>query len=406
MEHLSTRPWRILMLYSNTGGGHRASAEALRQEFLRRQPQHQIFMEDILLQRSFWPLNESDRIYFWAVNRWPRVWKLIYRSVARPIVYTSLHKSLRPILGPKLKQVYAATQPDLVVSLHSLLNHLPLRTLRLWEARRGNRRVPFATVMTDLTTFHPSWVDPHADLLTVGTEEARATAIRLGISPAKVQLLGVPIRQAFARAAPDKPALRRTLGLQPERPVVLLMSGGQGMGPVEKIARAIDQTDIQAQIVVVTGRNEHLRTRLARRSWHVPITILGFVEDIHLWMKASDILVTKAGPGTIAEALICGLPMILYGYIPGQEEGNVAFVLDHQIGTYLSDPAAIAQQLTVWLKEEKPALLLMSTQARRLAHPEATARIIDALQNLVMRASGQISSTLTDHSWLHPKRQA
>ena len=400
MGNSSTRPWRILMLYSNTGGGHRASAEALRQEFLRRDPATRIAMEDVLLHRSIWPLTESDRFYFWAVNNIPWVWKLIYQSVAQPIVYSSIHHSLRPVLAPKLRRMYAATRPDIVISLHPLLNHLPRRILRQWEKQRGGRTIPFATVMTDLTTFHPAWVDPHADLLTVGTEDARLAAIRLGMPPSKVKLVGVPVREAFGRPAPDKRTLKTQLGLAPDRPVILLMSGGQGMGPVERIAGAIDRAALRAHLVIIAGRNSALKERLERKQWRLPTRVLGFVEDVHLWMKASDVLVTKAGPGTIAEALICGLPLILYGYIPGQEEGNVAFVTDRQIGVYLERPEAIAQRLDMWLQHPQRYLEPMSTRARALSHPRSTAAIADALIEL-MKARLDVPALTEKHARTH-----
>ncbi len=379
------RALRILILYSNTGGGHRASAEALRQEFLRRNPHHTIVLEDVLMQRTFWPLTESDRFYFWAVSKAPWFWKALYRSVARREVYTTLNRTLGPIVGPRVRHVYDITRPDLVIAAHPLLNHLPRRVLRRWERENGRPPVPFATVITDLTTFHPAWVDPEVDLITVATEEAYAGVLRLGAPPERVRILGLPVREVFRDVPRDKGAVRQMLGLEKARPVVLLMSGGQGMGPVEAIAAAIAEGVKGAQLVIVCGRNEALRERLCKRSWPIPTRVLGFVEDVHLWMAASDVLVTKAGPGTIAEALICGLPMILYGHIPGQEEGNVTFVTRRQIGAYVTKPKEIARTLERWLSQPEAHLQPMQSRARALAHPDATVAIVDALLSLVER---------------------
>ncbi len=377
------RPLNVLILYSNTGGGHRASAEALRQEFLRRNPGHQVRLEDILLHRTFWPLSESDRFYFWMVNKAPWAWKALYASVARREIYTTLHRTLAPIIGPRVRRIYETFLPDLVVAAHPLLNHLPRRVLRRWEEGNTRPPIPFATVITDLTTFHPAWVDPEVDLITVATEEAQRNVLRLGAPSYKVRILGLPIRESFSHVPEDKHRLRKELGLIPGLPVILLMSGGQGMGPVEKIASAIAHANLKAQLVIVCGRNDALRRRLKARDWPIPTRVLGFVEDVHLWMGASDVLVTKAGPGTIAEALVCGLPMILYGHIPGQEEGNVVFVEKRHIGAYIPDARRIAQTLARWLRRPDDYLYPMAKRARALGRPNATRDIVDALLSLV-----------------------
>jgi len=190
------------------------------------------------------------------------------------------------------------------------------------------------------------------------------------------------MRPGFKDLPRDKGALRRHLGLDPDKPVVLLMSGGQGMGPVERIAREIaNQVDVQ--LVIVTGRNGQLQRRLQDMAWSIPVRVLGFVEDIHLWMAASDVLVTKAGPGTIAEALISGLPILLYGYIPGQEEGNVRFVEQHNIGLYIPDPRRLAHTLAQWLQNPEQHVIPRSERARALGFPQATEQIVDTLIGLI-----------------------
>lgn len=372
---------RILLLFSDTGGGHRAAAQALQQEFLAQNPRHQVYMEDILLRHTFWPLRESDRFYFWAVTKAPWFWKVFYHTTALPLIFPSLYRPLSLVLTSRFQRLYDLYRPHLVVSLHPLLNHLPRQVLRRWEQRHARPRTPFATVITDLTTFHPSWVDPQVDLITVATEEARARVLRLGAAAHKVRVLGLPVRAAFRTLPRDRSALRRQLGLEDALPVVLLMAGGQGMGPVEAIAQALAMARVRAQLVIVAGRNRELKDRLQAKSWPIPTRVLGFVDHIHLWMKASDILLTKAGPGTIAEALICGLPMIIYSYIPGQERGNVDFVVRHEVGTYVSEPAKIAEVVQSWLAQ--PGVLhAMRERAHTLGRPAATRDIVSALLSL------------------------
>ena len=172
------------------------------------------------------------------------------------------------------------------------------------------------------------------------------------------------------------------------------MAGGQGMGPVEAIARAVAGASLHAQLVIVAGRNQELEARLKAMRWAIPTHILGFVEDVHLWMAASDVLLTKAGPGTIAEALICGLPMLIYSYIPGQERGNVDFVVHHKVGAFVPEPQEIARVVRSWLDD--PAMLAaMRQRAQALGRPHATRDIVNALLALVDMSSGRSRESTT-----------
>ena len=135
------------------------------------------------------------------------------------------------------------------------------------------------------------------------------------------------------------------------------MVGGEGIGPVAAIARSVATrlaADARrAQLVVICGRNEQLRRQLTQSEWPLPVRVEGFVENMPDWMGACDCVVTKAGPGTIAEALICGLPILLTGFIPGQEEGNVPFVLENGVGAYSEEPAEIAAIVSRWFGPER-----------------------------------------------------
>lgn len=193
----------------------------------------------------------------------------------------------------------------------------------------GRPAPPFATVVTDLTSCHPTWFHRGVDRCFVPTEEVAQLARRAGLTDPQIVQHGLPIRPAFAAPLPPRPALRQRLGLAPQGSVVLLMGGGEGMGLLEPTALALaDALPESAQIVVVCGRNAALAARLEARQWRCRMVVKGFVSDIDEWMGASDVVITKAGPGTIAEALIRGVPLLLNGAIPCQEEGNVPFVVE------------------------------------------------------------------------------
>jgi 1,2-diacylglycerol 3-beta-galactosyltransferase len=274
-------------------------------------------------------------------------------------------------------------QPDIVISVHPLAQELALHAL----AQRSTR-TPFFTVVTDLAKIHPLWLHRQVDGCYVAAQEAHDAAIRAGLREEQIHVHGLPVRPAFEESYPPARQLKAKLGVENDLPLALLMGGGDGIGPVEAIAEAVAHalaTDVGArgQLAVICGRNEALRDRLAARVWPVPVRVLGFVEAMPEWMNAADCLITKAGPGTIAEGMICGLPTILSGYIPGQEAGNIAFVVDNGAGVYTPEPSRIGQTVAAWFGAEADDRARMAVNARAQGRPHATREIVTSIVSLV-----------------------
>ena len=383
-DPLAVPAQRILVLMSMTGGGHRASALALKAGFEHEFPNRFLVdIVDILTEHTFWPLNHSPQIYSLIATEAPWLWGVAYSTELTPTLTRSAVRLAGKLAQGHISAALDRYKPDLVVSVHPLAQEITLHVL----ARRPARS-PFVTVVTDLASVHPLWLTPRVDALYLASEEALAAARGAGVPPTRTHLLGLPIRPAFAEApALPRAALRTQLGMDPTLPAVILMGGGDGVGPVQAIATAADKAfvtrGVKAQIVVICGRNQGLRDRLAARTWSNPTHILGFVENIPDWMHACDAIVTKAGPGTIAEACVCGLPILLSGFIPGQEEGNVTYVVSHGAGALESSPAAIGRTLAHWFGAGSAERLRMAARAKALGRPRATADIVNSVVKLM-----------------------
>jgi 1,2-diacylglycerol 3-beta-galactosyltransferase len=266
-----------------------------------------------------------------------------------------------------IRSLIAQHPSDLIVSLHPLANAPMLRAL-------GKKRPPFVTVVTDMVTTHASWYHRWTDLCLVPTPEARERALRFGLRPEQVQVVGLPVAQRFCQPPGDRQALRAELGWPKDLPAVILVGGGEGMGPVEKNARAIAAARIPLALVIICGRNQALKARLEALEWPMPTFIYGFVNAMPEFMRAADILVTKAGPGTISEAFNAGLPMILYSRLPGQEDGNVTYVVTEGAGLWAPRIEQVVGALRTWV--DHPVLRSQAAEAcRRLAHPQAAHQI-------------------------------
>ncbi len=377
---------RILILMSDSGGGHRASAEALKAAFNERFPlRFQVDIVDLWRNHTFWPVNRLPNAYRFIATDTPRFYRLLYEVGDRPVVSRSMMDVISRVLKRPISRAFETYNPDLVVSVHPLMQDVPLAVLRAM-----GKAIPFVAVVTDLVSIHATWFEPEVTLCFVASEEARQLALRSGLQPHQVRLSGLPIRPAFAQENRSRETIRAELGLAADIPLVLLVSGGEGMGPVAEIAAAVARrlAPIGAdhplgQLAVVCGWNTKLHQDLLNRKWPVPVAVNRYVDNMPQWMHASDMIITKAGPGTISEALIVGLPIVLSGHLPGQEEGNVPWVLQHRVGTYSTDPAEIASIVARWLGPERASLEAMRERAKALAKPQAVYEIVEQVAALL-----------------------
>jgi 1,2-diacylglycerol 3-beta-galactosyltransferase len=317
----------------------------------------------------------------------PWLYQFIYEAGEKPQLVEPLMKATAAFLQPFIGPAIANYEPDLIVSVHPLMQEVPLHALAQMEWT-----IPFVTVVTDLVTIPPVWFEPTVTLCFVPTDEGYRLALRAGLRPSQLRQCGLPIRPAFSQVPRPKRVMRQELGMALDVPVVLITGGGEGMGPVGDIAQAVARRLAEdaprgeqavGQLVVICGRNQQLQKELAVTPWPIPTAVKGFVPNIWDWMAASDCIITKAGPGTIAEALALGLPILLSGYIPGQETGNVPFVLKHGAGLYVEHPQQIAEVVSGWFGPQREQLQQAAANARRLGRPRAAFDIVEEIVGLL-----------------------
>jgi 1,2-diacylglycerol 3-beta-galactosyltransferase len=378
---MTDRAPRLLVLMSDTGGGHRSAAEAIVEATAHLYGDAlQTEITDALAHHTPFPWNRVGRLYAPAVSGSARTWRLLWRLTDSPQRTRWLFTALRPWVGPTLQRLFLVAQPDVVASVHPAFNHLGV-----WTLRRMGWHIPFVTVVTDLVRAHPLWLCPQVDLCLTPTQAARQDALRAGLPPDKTHVAGLPVSLKFSQPQPPRPQARAALGLRPDAPLVLLMGGGEGMGHLYDIARAIAGARLPAQMAVVAGRNEKLRRRLEAVAWEMPTRVTGFVTNVPQWMAAADVLITKAGPGILSEAFISGLPLVLSGAIPGQEAPNVGYVVRHGAGIAETAPARIADWLAQRFQPGDETLARMADAARRLARPDAALHIARQVAALLPR---------------------
>jgi 1,2-diacylglycerol 3-beta-galactosyltransferase len=354
------QPVRLLFLFADVGGGHRAPAQAVR-EALRRTVGRaaRVDLVDMLADYAPWPYNRGQETYTKTVR------------FARPfeqILYHGLNGHRRMRLGASVMwlpmrrathELMADHPADLVVTFHPTYSY-PLTWLK----------IPCAFVFTDLITNHALWCAPGAERYIVPTELARTGAINHGMPADRVSVTGLPVHPRFLDPLPPREQICQALGIDCRKPVILLAGGGEGLGRVYDIAYAIGQSDLDAQLVIITGRNQKLREQLEDIEWTMDTRILGFTREMSNWMAVSSILITKSGSNTLAEALVRGLPMILFEKVGGQEKRNPEYIEYSGAGVYCNKPAKIINTLREWLSNPEQ-LKSLSDNARLISRPQA-----------------------------------
>ncbi len=290
-------------------------------------------------------------------------------------------RTLLRLSGEKMARMIFEHHPaDIYVSCSPIYSQvLPFYMTRLRHS------TPFVVVATDLVSGHAFNYAPEADLTLVPTEYAQREATDNRVAADSIVVTGQPVSpDLHTRTSSGGAAMRTVLGFRHDTPLALLIGGGDGMGRLGPTARAILQSDMHLQLLVVCGRNAAVKQELDQITvTSVRLKTLGFVNTVPELMGIADILITKAGAATVAEGFIAGLPLLINDAVPGQEDGNVTYVVKHGAGAWCPSPAIVLSELHRLLAN--PATLTAMRQASlRLARPDAAieiARAITAMGN-------------------------
>jgi processive 1,2-diacylglycerol beta-glucosyltransferase len=370
---------RVLILSAPYGAGHARAAAALAGAFAAEGADPEVLDH---FERFVSPVvaRASVRLFWTVLRRAPGLWGLAYRLAARLPVRSPGMAGADRLGARRLARHLAEHPPAVVVHVHPT----PAGALA-WLRGRGQARVPHGIVLTDLVA-HPQWVYPGLDRYFAPTPEVAEGLVRLGAPGERVVSSGIPVDPAFARPA-DRPALQAALGLRPGRPTVLVMGGMRGtVGRSETAAAVLAGLQADFQAVVVSGEHGGLAARLrARHAADARFLVLGCVERVADVMGAADVVVTKAGALTCAEALALERPLVLFGSLPGQERENERVLERAGAAVRAGDPERLAGVLAALLADPAGRARL-AAGARRLRRPEAGRTVAKEMLALVGRA--------------------
>jgi len=355
----------IRLLYADTGGGHRTAAEAVQQGLNAVYPgRFKTSLHNIFRQMSF-PFTIAEQIYPPTIKFARPLYAKWYRATNNPSSVDALSAYFRWTSKSDMAQFIAANPADLYLSFHPMYNSLVPQVLRDMQYAAS-----FINVVTDMISGHGLHYSKDVHHCIVPTEATRLEAIKFGMPAHKISVGGQPVWADFQSRLTNTAAVRQQLQLDSTLPIVLLMGGGDGMGKMVDVAKALAQSNLPIQLVVVCGRNYAAQAVLKALNSNMPICVLGFVKTIPELMGLAYMLVTKAGPGTICEGFIAGLPIIIYDAVPGQEDANVTYVVENGAGAWAETPHDAVVKIANLLASPQ-AYHYAQTAAFGLAKPNA-----------------------------------
>ena len=329
---------KVLILSITAGQGHHQTAKAICECLRQKNVQSDVLdtfeyinpvlsktvAKGYLISTQFSP-KVYGRLYRIAEKREPRGGKF------------SISQITNSILNSKLITYVDEYDPDVIVCTHIFAAQL---VTQLKEKKQI--RAKTIGIVTDFT-IHPFWEDAHLDYYVTASELLNNQASKKGIDVSKILPFGIPIRPVFSKSMTQKKA-REQLKIQ-DKTTVFVMSGSMGYGHVIKSIKALNNSNMDFQIISVCGNNKLLRLKIDKMVHKKKIYNFGYVDNVEVIMDASDCIVTKPGGLTISETLAKCLPAILINPIPGQEDRNVEFLLNNGLALRISPTFPIDEAL-------------------------------------------------------------
>jgi processive 1,2-diacylglycerol beta-glucosyltransferase len=368
---------RVLFLSASVGDGHSSAANAVCAALDDEAPGARALVVDSYRYAALVVSGVVSNGYLQMVKTIPQMYRYLYHRAERATEVGPFRTWAHQFTAGNLRALIERERPNVVVCTHAF----PCGAMAEYKAAYPGAP-PVLGIVTDFAV-HGFWVHDNVDAYAVATDALRDDLVERGIAAERIVTTGIPVHPRFCRSSEPRPALRARLGLPATRPIVLLMGGGLGIGPVERMLEAVDQLDDSVAVVAIAGRN--LRAERKARSVAArlrrPVHVLGFVENVYDYMHASDVLVTKPGGLTAAEALTAGIPMVLCRPLPGQEERNSRLLVETGCAIRVRSVKELPVALDVVLSDAGRRASMLQA-AGELGRPQAAREIAKLISGM------------------------
>ncbi|MDO8488806.1 MAG: glycosyltransferase [Candidatus Omnitrophota bacterium] len=370
------RPKRIILMYISEVSGHRSATMAIEKALKQLRPDTEILNINAFNYTN--PISEKviNRIYMEVIKRTPKIWDYLYDNPSVVKGLENIKRRVHKSNSPKLKKLFDSFNPDLVVCTQAFPCGMVADYKKTYCVN-----LPLVAVLTDYIP-HSYWVYDTVDYYITPSEEVSARLEKKGVAKHKIRSYGIPFDHKFNQKL-DTANIFSKLGLNKQKPVVLIMGGGQGLGPIKTIVKSLEKSKYDICELIVAGINKKLFNSLKRNIKHYKkdIHLFGFIQNIHELMQIATLIISKPGGVTTAEVLSMGLPMVIVKPIPGQEINNTNF-LTYKGAAIKVDEPKIVYQVIDELLANKTRLEQLKSSALKIAKPQASMDIAKLLLNL------------------------
>lgn len=358
--------YRILIMTASIGNGHKQAASAAAEAISKLYPDTEIISMDFF---EFFRNQTSDILrnaYLAMVDYLPNGYRLLYHLTSRMKPGGRVTDAISWRLRKKVLKAIQVLMPHYILFTDpfSAALVLPLK-------KQGKLTIPMGMVITDYTA-HPLWLNPGLDQYFVACSQLKKDLRKRGVPRGKIDVTGIPVNARF-RSIPPRGETLAGLRLSPQLPVLLLMGGGLGLGPLDRVLDALGSLGRPLQVIAVTGKNQELYNSLSQRSYppQLRVSVQGFCTNIPELMRASDLLISKAGGLTLSEAMCAGLPVIIYDPLPGQEVANARLLEQAGAARMVEGLNELSIEVEELLWSNPQARKTMARNCRALGRPQA-----------------------------------
>lgn len=323
---------RILLMYISEHSGHHQASIALEKAILAKDPS--CFVLNINAFKYTNPIIEkiTHKAYMELIKKRPEIWSYLYDN---PVVVKKterIRKLANNAGSKKIDRLIKQFKPDAIACTQAF----PCGIMANYK-KIHRTDIPLVGTLTDYAP-HTYWIHEHVDAYIVPSRDIRSAFIKKGVPAKKIKVLGTPIDPLFGIPL-NKKAIYKKIGLSSKRPVILVMGGTHGIGPDERLIKALDESKKDFQIIAITGVNKKLFKKIKHMegSSRKRLIVAGFVHNVHEFMEISNIIITKPGGLTTAEALAKALPMVILNPLPGQEDLNTKILTDKGVAVRALD---------------------------------------------------------------------
>lgn len=319
------------------------------------------------------------------VETLPQMYRFLYNRAELATEVGPFRTWVHQFTATNLRALLQELRPDVVICTHAF----PCGVMAEYKKQFADAPAVMG-VVTDFAV-HAFWIHTNIDAYAVATPEMRAALIARGVPAHRIIVSGIPVRAEFSMPCGDRDALRMRLGLPVDRSTVLLMGGGLGIGPLESMMNALDRVQTPLCALAIVGRSARSEQRVLEYAHkvHYPVRVVRFVNNVHDYMHASDVLITKPGGLTSAEALVAQVPMVLFKPLPGQEERNTRYLVQRRAALRAKNTADLGRMIESLLESHEKRAAMRAAMAK-LGKPDASVEIAAMIRSLAAeKAQGE-----------------